>query len=234
MANEVANLGHKVTFTRESPSPRYTSLLAEYRQLHTEGAKAQGLAPEDTFPGQSLPEHAPAIRALITETGACSLIDYGSGKGKQYKWTDMTMPDGEVVGSLADYWGNPEIVLFDPGYPPLSARPGAPADGVISTDVLEHCPEEDMAWILDEMFSLARRFVFANVASYPAAKTLPSGANVHCTVRPPVWWEGMIAGIAVRHPLVRYRFLIEERRPAGLFGKRGKTTTMIEGGPEQT
>lgn len=223
---------YRQTYTREAPSPRYVSLLAEYRQLHTEGAIAQGLSAEDTFPGQSLPEHAPAIRALIEATGARSLIDYGSGKGRQYDWTDMTMADGEVVPSLAAYWGNPEIVLFDPGYPPLSERPAGPADGVVCTDVLEHCPEEDMAWILDEIFSLARRFVFANVASYPAAKTLPSGENAHCTVRPPVWWEGIAAGVAVRHPGIAYRILVEERRPAGLFGKRGaKKTSVIEGGP---
>ena len=37
-------------------------------------------------------------------------------------------------------------------------------DGVISTDVLEHCPEPDLPWILDEMFGAARKFIFANIA----------------------------------------------------------------------
>ncbi|MCB1493288.1 MAG: hypothetical protein KDJ77_16080 [Rhodobiaceae bacterium] len=224
-------MAYRATYTREAPSPRYLRLLDEYRLLHTEGAKAQGLSAEETFPGQSLPEHAPAIRDLIEATGARSLIDYGSGKGRQYEWTDLTMPGGEVVPSLSAYWGNPGLVLFDPGYPPLSERPSGPADGVICTDVLEHCPEEDMAWILDEIFSLANRFVFANVASYPAAKTLPSGENVHCTVRPAVWWDGMVAGVAVRYPQVRYRVLVEERRPKGLLSRGGKTTSVIEGGP---
>lgn len=225
-------MDYKTIFTRDHPSPRYASLLSEYRQLHTQGAVSQGLSPDETFPGQSLPEHAPAIRQLIEQTGAASLIDYGCGKGLQYQWRDLIMPDGTIASSLSAYWGEPSLVLFDPGYPPLSTRPDGPADGLVCTDVLEHCPEEDMAWIVDEMFSLARHFVFANVASYPAAKTLPSGANVHCTIRPPQWWEGIVAGVSVRYPQVRYHFLVEERSKSGVFGHRSKKiTSLITGGP---
>lgn len=219
-------------FSRTSPSPRYLALIQQYRQLHTEGATAQGLSAQETFPGQSLPEHAPAICELIAETQANSLIDYGCGKGLQYDLRDVTLPGGAIASSISAYWGDPKIVLYDPGYPPLSTRPSEPAGGVICTDVLEHCPEEDMEWIVDDLFSLANRFVFANIASYPAAKTLPSGENAHCTVREPQWWRALIADVAAHHPNVRYLFLVEERTRTGLLRqKRGKKTTPLRGGP---
>jgi hypothetical protein len=42
---------------------------------------------------------------------------------------------------------------------------------------------------LPRLFGYARRFVFANVACYPAAKTLPNGENAHCTIRPVEFWR---------------------------------------------
>jgi hypothetical protein len=66
---------------------------------------------------------------------------------------------------------------------PFSALPEGRFDGVVCTDVLEHCPEEDLPWIVGELFGYARLFVFANVACYPAAKKLPNGENAHCTIR---------------------------------------------------
>ena len=60
-------------------------------------------------------------------------------------------------------------------------------------DVLEHCPEQDLRWIVAEIFGFANRFVFANVASYEAMTTLPNGENAHCTVRPSEWWNAVFA-----------------------------------------
>ena len=83
-------------------------------------------------------------------------------------------------------------------------------DRVISTDVLEHCPEEDISWIIDEMFAKTHKFLFANIACYPAAKKLPNGENAHCTIRPATWWGEIIRPIASRYPHVLYQFEISK------------------------
>ena len=70
---------------------------------------------------------------------------------------------------------------------------------MICTDVLEHCPEDDVPWIVDELFGYANMFVFANVACYPAHKVLPNGENAHCTIQPPEWWERLFGDTAKRH-----------------------------------
>ena len=86
---------------------------------------------------------------------------------------------------------------------------------MISTDVLEHCPEDDLAWIVDEIFGFADRFVFANVACYPASKRLPTGENAHCTIKPRDWWEELLRTVAARHPRVDWEVWVQYLEGAG-------------------
>lgn len=202
----------KASYTRSSPSPRYRRLLEQYQLLHTQGDLRSGLSPENTFPGQSLPPQAPNIRRLIVETQARTLLDYGCGKGLQYHPYRIADPNVGEFPDIKSYWGLTDVRCYDPGYPPFSELPSGPFDGVICTDVLEHCPEEDVPWIVGELFAFATRFVYANVACFPARKRLPSGGNAHCTVKTPRWWEELIAPIARRKPSVRYEFRFVESK----------------------
>jgi hypothetical protein len=186
--------------TRSQPSPRYVELQRLYRELHEQGELKLGLAPEETFPGFSLDPHLVRIKRLIDRTRAATVLDYGSGKGRQYDARPIRIPGAGDWGSVIDYWGVDEIACYDPCYAPLSALPEGRFDGVICTDVLEHCPEEDIAWILDEMFGFATRFLYANVACYPALHHLPTGENAHCTIRPGEWWRDLLVATAARHP----------------------------------
>lgn len=200
-----------MSYSRANPSPRYLELQNLYRTMHQEGEKFLGVPPEETFPGKSLTPQVHRIKALIRKTGALLILDYGSGKGKQYDPWLIKDGAGGKWPSVMDYWDVDEVVCYDPCYPPFSKYPAGRFDGVISTDVLEHCPEEDIPWIIDEMFSFATRFVFANVACYPARKRLPTGENAHCTIKPAEWWRDLINGIAARHPGVVWEVWIQWR-----------------------
>jgi len=197
-------------YTRENPSARYTELLSQYQQLHTEGEKNLGLAPENTFPGQSLLTQASIIKKLIDATGAKTILDYGAGKGKQYLPRPVQV-DGEAkqYTSIQHYWGVDSITCYDPCYQPFNQLPSEKFDGVISTDVLEHCPEEDVEWIIDGLFSFSNLFVFGNIACYPAKKHLPNGENAHCTIRPGEWWQEHIKNAANRYPDRVFEFLLD-------------------------
>ena len=197
----------RATYSRAAPSPRYRRLIEQYRYMHEHGETRMGIPPERTFAGQSLPKEAPRIKRLIERTGTQTILDYGSGKGQQYRMLRFVDPQtGVDHPDIRSYWGVKEIRCFDPGYAPLSELPSGTFDGVICTDVLEHCPEEDMPWILDELFAFAGRFVYANVACFPAMKTLPSGGNAHCTVKPVSWWQTEIARAARAKPDLAYEF----------------------------
>jgi len=187
------------------------------------------MSPERTFAGGSLLRHVADIRRLVEETGARTLLDYGAGKGQQYAWQDVQLPDGSRIESLTAYWGVAEVARYDPGYEPLARLPHGTFDGVICTDVLEHCPAEDIPWIVEEIFAYARRFVYANIASFQAIKTLPNGENAHCTIRSPDWWHGLLHAIAYRHPGVRYRILVDTKmeRPTLLRRRQAMLTTTV-------
>lgn len=214
-------------YTREHPSPEYRAMVEMYATLHEQGADKAASEdhrpPEQTFAGKMLAAHAPTIKEMIERTGAKTLLDYGSGKGRSYEQKDLRIA-GRVVPSLQAYWGLDRIRCYDPGYEPYSELPQEQFDAVISTDVLEHITEPDLPWVLDEMFGFARCFVYANIACYPAKKNLPNGQNAHCTVRPPEWWMGMIHAVAMRHTDVSYRFSLATRtgpkKVLGIAGKR--------------
>ncbi|MEM1198238.1 MAG: class I SAM-dependent methyltransferase, partial [Pseudomonadota bacterium] len=162
--------------SRQNPSPRYLQLLESYRQMHANGyqqdlgnGRTRQVAAENAFSGDQLPKHIPQIKQLIEKSGAKSIIDYGSGKGSHYGRVEIKNSAGEIVAtSLAEYWGVETITLYDPGIPMYEDLPEEQHDGLISTDVLEHLPRADAVWVVEEMFSLASKFVYANVACYPA------------------------------------------------------------------
>jgi hypothetical protein len=198
-------------YSRTTPSPRYRELLTQYVDMHVHGEQFRHIPAEQTFAGQSLPRHAGAIKALIDAHGARTILDYGSGKGRQYQPLLVRTPEGREFPSIPAYWGVESVTCYDPGYQPFSQLPAGQFDGVICTDVLEHCPQDDMPWIVGELFGYARRFVYANVACYPAMKRLANGENAHCTVQSTAWWQALIDDIAQRHRDVRFQFLLEHQ-----------------------
>lgn len=205
-------------FSRQKPSPRYQELLALYKIAHEHGLRQQGVIPQKTFDGRSLLKELPKIKNLVQLTGSVSLLDYGCGKARFHHERNFTLPTGEVAASLQEYLGVSAIGLYDPGVPDYSRLPETEFDGVISTDVLEHCPEVDIPWILDEIFGFAKKFIFANVASFPASKFLDNGENAHCTQQPPEWWGRQITELSKRYPEKLFRIEITQNilMPAGL------------------
>lgn len=208
-------------FTEEKPSRRYQELLNMYATLHDEGAAHNEFKAKKTFPGSSLAPHVKPIARLLAENGVQSLLDYGSGKGTLYL-SAAGHPEGSRFKRL-DQWGNVLVTCYDPGYAPYAGPIEDHYDCVITTDVLEHIPEEDIGWILDKLFAHARKCVYLVAACYPAKKHLPDGTNAHCTLQSPEWWEGQLRLVARRYPSLRW-VLCTQERSWWSFGQREKLT----------
>lgn len=183
-------------YSRQNPSPRYTAMLNLYRTLHADGERARGFSPEETYPGISLLPNLARVKALIEATGATSILDYGCGKGVAYELSPLNVSGVGRIESVLDYWDVDTVHCYDPCYVPYSKLPEEQFDGVIASDVLEHCPEEDIDWIVRELFGFARRFVFASVSCVPAKTHLPDGQNAHITLFPGPWWRDRFAAAA--------------------------------------
>ena len=159
-------------YSRSSPSPRYRELLDLYVRMHAHGAPEQGDRAEDMFAGTSLAPHVGAVRHLVRGTSAHSLLDYGCGKARLYG--ALAKAFGGAAGTtLQQHWGLDEITLYDPAFPAHNELPTGTFDGVICTDVLEHVPEDDVPWVLAEIFGFATNFVSTATPARPA-KTRPT------------------------------------------------------------
>jgi hypothetical protein len=193
-----------MTPSRANPSDNYKRMVELYHELHVNGEVQLGLKPEETYPGISILPHTQQIKEIIDKTGARTVLDYGCGKGYQYDMPTVDIPGIGTCDGIIDYWGVDEVHCYDPCVERFSKLPEGKFDGVVSTDVLEHCCEQDIAWIVAEMFGFANCFVFATVACYPAKTTLPDGNNAHTTIRPSEWWNDVFRESSSQHPHVSW------------------------------
>ncbi len=196
-------------FTEQSPSARYGELLGFYEAMHEVGRPETGRDAKQTFSGVSLTEHIDPIAHLIKLSNARSVLDYGSGKGGLYEDAPGYPPNSRFKTIPA--WGNVVVTCYDPGYKLYSEPVDGQYDVVISTDVVEHIPEQDIDWVLDKIFAYARHSVYIVAACYPARKHLPDGTNAHCTQQPPDWWIGKMQQSARHYPDLNWVLCTQEK-----------------------
>lgn len=142
----------------------------EYEALHARGF----------FGGNSCLYQKTGIYEIVKKTNSKFLLDYGSGKGKQYS-----------IHKLDEYWGV-TVECYDPYVKEFSTLPDKTYDGVVCTDVLEHIPEENLDLVLNNIFSRATKFVYFCIHVGKATKKFSNGENVHVTIRPPEYWKDKI------------------------------------------
>jgi hypothetical protein len=149
----------------------------EYGALHKRSNKI--------FSGRSITPHAGTIKELVTWAGAKTLLDYGSGKGLQYR-----------IDGIHHKWGGILPTCFDVGVIAFKQKPVGKFNGVICTDVMEHIAEDDVQFVMDEIYDFVDQtrpgFVFFAICCRLAKKSFSNGKNLHLTVRPPDWWADKV------------------------------------------
>jgi hypothetical protein len=143
-----------VRYTRQNPSPAYRKALAEATEHH---------ANSKTYSGKFLRPHAPFIRELLRGggfTGHALILDYGCGKGEQYRWVshgdDASIPKGQTIPEYL----KATIHLYDPAWPPYAFEPGQDGsdrlfDMTLVTHVLGSIPVQDLEdWVIPWVIAL--------------------------------------------------------------------------------
>jgi len=146
--------------------------IEQYKQYHLENTEYGN--------GGCLKFYLQHIIDLVQDWNAESLLDFGCGKAEGY-----------LEYNHHEHWGILPS-LYDPAIPEYQTLPEGTFDGVISFDVMEHIPKEQIPETFDQIFSRADKFVFLGIATSPAKAVLPNGDNAHCTVEPIGWWEEMV------------------------------------------
>ena len=203
--------------SRTNPSEEYTWCLSNYTELH-QGGKL--------FDGRSLKKFIRLLNGLIKTNRSETLLDYGSGQGMLYG-PHFAVLTGLIDKPLADYWGV-DVDLYEPGLPEHESLPDKLYDAVICTDVLEHIPESDLGWVIDEILERSSKFAFLNIATFPALKTFKDGTNVHVSVFSPNIWLDLLAQKDSKTPIYVYFDVIDDNRVAHEgFKVEGKRTMRL-------
>ncbi len=193
-ANEA---GYQV-FQAHRPSAQYLALCAHIRDALTQPA----------LPARSIPvaqdgqsgDFQEQVEKLSAATQSRTLLDYSFGIGPSF------------TGS-----SGLEVSHYNPACA-TSARSACEAvDGVLCTDTLDFLPDEDVPWMLEELFRYAHRFVSVSVSSVPYERRLPNGSRLQGRVRSLPWWRTHLDSLSPRYPNVQWHLTLQpslkERQP---------------------
>lgn len=115
---------------------------------------------------------------MVKRTGATSVLDYGCGKGTLRPTLPHTL----------------DVREYDPAIPGKDSPP-APADLLVSFDVLEHIEPDKLDAVLGHMHTLAVKGAFVVVATKAARAKLPDGRNAHLIIERPLWWTEKLSAV---------------------------------------
>tara|TARA_B100001175_G_C19435956_1_gene603576 strand:- start:266 stop:931 length:666 start_codon:yes stop_codon:yes gene_type:complete len=179
--------------SKNQPSKEYDQNIKYYKKMHLEGydlTDGRKRDPQDAYNGKSTLIYAELIKKIIKKNQIKNMLDYGCGKGFYY---DNPFKSQVLnIKSLRDYWGV-DIDLYDPCYDKYSSlENNKKFDLIICIDVLEHVPSQDIDWVLKKIINKAKKYVFINVACYPAIALLPNKKNAHININEPIWWHNKI------------------------------------------
>jgi len=83
--------------------------------------------------------------------------------------------------------------------------PGGEYDGVVCTDTLEHVCDDDVFWLLDDLFRRARGFVHVTVRQETAGSLLSQFGRQRRSSRAPAWWYDRFREAGQRYPEVHWK-----------------------------
>jgi len=179
--------------SKKIPSKEYLENIQYYKKMHLEGydlINGKKRKPIDAYNGKSTLAFAQLIKKIVEKNNIKTMLDYGCGKG--FFYNNSFSIGGLKIKSLKKYC-NIEIDLYDPCYEKYSYLDDKKKfDLIICIDVLEHIPTNDIDWVSEEILSKSKKYVFINVACYPAIALLPNNQNAHINLNSHQWWYNKI------------------------------------------
>lgn len=165
-----------------------------YEEIHKSSESFRGISFNEKYLN--------IIKVLVESTKSKTVLDFGCGKGTQY-----TEKEYHKVFHIEDE----NIFLYDIGVKKYNTLPKHKVDGTISTDVLEHIPEDEIDSVLSTIFMNTKKWVFFSISCGLAVKKLPNGENAHCTIKEPKWWEDKIEKHNTKNIPVYCKYIIPLR-----------------------
>jgi hypothetical protein len=159
-----------------------------------------------TYSGSLMRPHVPFLSALLDRLECRSVLDYGCGKGEQYRWN---IPEAAGL-TIEEVWGL-VVHKYDPCWPPYAQEPHGRFDLVICTHTLSLIPLRDLDWVIGRLYGFASKAVFIAEKIGDRKKGevgTPSGRAIGWA---PLQWLDRLATFADDHAEIETVFSSRER-----------------------
>ncbi len=183
-------------FSREHPS-------ANFRALASRGESERSISPRASqdADGPDLGD-LQEIREMTSRHQSKQLLEMQIGDAAPAQRIEAQMPKLEVTTLN---------VLDEPD------RSVSGFDGVVCTEGLERIPDEDAAWVVEELFERSSGFVYT-VIREPAPGPLPSGYSSR--TRDWSHWTILFEKAGARHPHVNWKIVLRRDEPGSPVSKQ--------------
>lgn len=194
--------------TRARPSPGFKAMIETTADTNGPEAPARPLQLA----------HLENVAVLTARFKAESVLEYGSTVSRIPDREAVQLPSGQSITSVDGFLGVGRVARYS-DLADGDELPGQAMDGVVSIDYLQRLDPMDLQWVLDEIFTLARRFVYLSIACYklPGSQGEPRNVNVH--IKPTPWWDMLLRRVKRNYPGVKYFVALTHAR-----SENGKTT----------
>jgi len=193
---QAANEAGYQVFQVHRPSTQYLALCAHIRDASPQSAPpACSMQATRNGHKNDFQKH---IEKLRVTTQSRTLLDYSFGLSPS-----LTRSHGPLVSH------------YNPAFAAPTPSACEVADGVVCTDTLDFLPDEDVPWMLEELFRYAHRFVSVSVNVVPYEHRLPNGTRLQGRVRPLPWWQTHLDATSRRYPKLRWHLRLEAPTDSG-------------------
>lgn len=194
-----ANRAGYHVFSAERPSAQYTSLLAK---VHAAQGKQKKDGRHNVHQAVSM-QQPEGLQKLVEKTRPATILEVCFAAAATANPVPED-PPGDQAG--------PSVTRYDLADSSSGKWPTESFDGVVCRDALNYLPDEDVPWVVEKLFELARRFVYVLIENTPGEKSLEDGSSLQSRPRDLSWWKTWFDAAAERHPQVQWKLVF--RHPA--------------------
>ena len=191
-------------FSRSHPSSQFSQLV----EMVSEKKEARNAADHIFTNKPNKLDLAPFLSSIDNP----SLLHYHMGSSPDpSSETDPSCTSDDSLDTTAFNWSTIG-----------SPRPNTPSDIVYASDELTLLPNEDVPWMLEEIFSLASQLVYVTISDVKLLSTLPSYFRGHA--RDFHWWAGQLQMVSSRYPSIHWALHFQTT------DRQGKPSTLVRDG----